>query len=351
MKPWFAATLRWTLLVVLLLLAAAILFHITDAFPWTVKWDVWTVLTAFGTVGATLVALALAVRAWVGDRKSTARLVSVWVTDDYQPRESGSSYRRVVKLHIANESNEPVFDAMVNVHISRHQTPLGPLSAPAPIAVLPPRRELVYDISVPLLAHENTWQPRATLEYSDARGHRWLRDLEGGLRDLRKSKMGWSKTAQEGDVRQLGREDTLFNPMLVAKCFLGLLRDEDVDPEEFAVLLAPEAVGWQTADWASLRASLASYQPTSMVDYPASRIARVKLSGDSSLEGKTVQGHGSPLELHNLMFMTLVLNPRAGWRVFGVGDHLPPEAIFFDGSLNDEVEPFGPQQVHDEEPT
>ncbi|WP_291383055.1 hypothetical protein [Demequina sp.] len=339
MRSWFVAALQWLGLVVLLLLAVAIVLHVADAFPWTVDWDVWTVLTAFGTIGATLVALTLAVRSWIGDRKSTARLVSTWVTDDYQPREHGSSYRRVVQLHISNESNEPVFEAMANVHIGRHQTPLGPLAAPAPIIVLPPRRELVFNISVPLLAHDDSWQPRATLEFSDSRGHRWLRNLTGELQDLRSGVVRWSKSSQEGDERQLGSQETLFNPMLVAILFLRLLRDESAEADALSLLLAPEASRWQGVDWAKLREDLASYQPTSMVDYPASRIARVKLSGDTSLEGKTVEGHGAPLELHKPMFMTLILDPHAGWRVFGIGDHVPPDAIHFEGSLNEDIEP------------
>lgn len=348
MKPWIVAILQWIGIVVLLLLAVAIASHIVDAFPWAVDWDVWTVLTALGTIGATLVALALAVRGWLGDRNSTARLVSAWVTDDYQPRESGSSYKRVVQLHIANESNEPVFDAMASVHIGRHQTPLGPLAAPAPITVIPPRRELVFDISVPLLAHDNSWQPRATLEFSDPHGRRWLRSLTGDLQALQSGAMRWSRSSREGDERQLGRQDTLFNPMLVAILFLKLLRDENTKAESFSVLLAPEASGWQGTDLVKLREDLADYQPTSMVDYPASRIARVKLSGDTSLEGKTVEGHGAPLELHKLMFMTLVLDPRAGWCVFGVGDHVPPDAINFGGSLNEDIEPVQENGTEDD---
>lgn len=339
MKAWLVASLQWIGIVVLLLAAVAIALHVADAFPWTVAWDAWTVLTALGTVGATFVALALAIRGWIGDRDSTARLIAVWVTDDYQPRESGSSYKRVVQLHIANESNEPVFEAMANVYIGRHKTPLGPLAAPAPITVLPPRRELVFDISVPLLAHDNSWQPRATLEFSDARGRRWVRNLTGDLLDLRYGAVRWSRSSHGVDERQLGSLDSLFNPMLVAILLLRLLRDEKTEAEGLSVLLAPEASGWQDTDLVELREGLADYQPTSMVDYPASRIARVKLSGDTSLEGKTVEGHGAPLELHKYMFMTLVVDPRAGWRVFGVGDHVPPDAIHFGGSLNEDIEP------------
>jgi len=104
-------------------------------------------------------------------------------------------------------------------------------------------------------------------------------------------------------------------------------------------LLAPEAPGWAGVDWENLRSELADFQPTSMVDYPAPRIARIKLSGDKSLQGKRVEGNGKPLELGIYMFMTLTLDPHRGWRIFGVGGSVPPDAIFFGGSLVEEVEP------------
>lgn len=127
-----AAQVLW--LIVLVLAAFALVLVLVNALPWSLTWDLWTVLTAVGTVGATLVALVLALRAWTQEKDATARFVSAWVTDEYQPRSDGSSYKRVARLHIANESNEPVFNAMVNVHIGRDSTPLGPLAAPAPIA-------------------------------------------------------------------------------------------------------------------------------------------------------------------------------------------------------------------------
>jgi hypothetical protein len=43
------------------------------------------------------------------------------------------------------------------------------------------------------------------------------------------------------------------------------------------------------------------------------------------------------------MFMTLTLRLSRGWCVFGIGDHVPPDAIDFGGSLNAEVMSRGPQ--------
>ncbi len=350
MRRWLSGTLRVVGLAVLLLSAVAIVLLVINALPWTATWDLWIVLTAVGTVGATLVALALALQAWLRERDATARFASAWVTDEYQPRDDGASYKRVVQLHVANESNEPVFNAMVNVHIGRDRTPLGPLAAPAPISVIPPRRELVFDISVPLLAHADSWYPRATLTFTDPKRRHWLREIDGELQDVSRQRLRWSRKPGPGDERQMGNQESLFNPMLVALMFLGGLRDDATKTEDLFVLLAPEAAGWLNADWDTLRRDLADFQPTSMVDYPAPRIARIKLSGDKALEGRRVEGNGKSLELNVYMFITLTLDPRQGWRIFGVGGSVPPDAISFGGSLVEEVEPYQDGAVVEEEP-
>lgn len=349
MRRWLTGALQVVGLSLLLLAAVALTLFIVKALPWSTTWNLWTVLTAVGTVGATLVALVLALRASLQEKDAIARFVSAWVTDEYQPRDDGSSYRRVAHLHIANESNEPVFNAMVNVHIGRDRTPLGPLAAPAPISVIPPRRELIFDVSVPLLAHADSWYPRATLTFIDPKKRHWLRELDGELRDVGRRKLRWSKNPGPGDERQLGNQESLFNPMLIALTFLDGLGDEKTRIEDLFALLAPEASGWAHVDWDKLRSELADFRPTSMVDYPAQRIARVKLSGDQSLEGKSVEGNGKSLELDVYMFITLTLDPRRGWRIFGIGESVPPDAISFGGSLAEEVEPHQDGSAAEEE--
>ncbi len=323
--------------VVLVLAGVALVFWIVDALPWTVSWDIWGVLTAIGTVGAALVAVLLGLGAWIRDKDVAARVVSAWVTDEYAPRPDGSSYKRKVVVHVANEGNEPVFAARVNVLLGRHRTPVGPLAAPAPIAVIAPRRELAFDISTPLLAHSNSWSPLATLTFTDSRGKRWLRDADGELHDVSKERPRWSKASEPGDERQLG-DTSLLNPMMIAMAFLAGLRDTETNPDDLQATLAPEAHGWARTDLQQLRTQLERYQPTSMVDYPAPRIARVKLSGDQSLEGRTVEGEG--VELNDYMFITLTLIPERGWRIFSVGESIPPDLIDFDGTLGDEVQPL-----------
>ena len=208
---------------------------------------------------------------------ATARLVSAWVTEEYRPRGEGSSYSRVVVLHFSNESHEPMFEGSVNVHIGLHATPVDPLAAFSPVSLIPSRRELSYDTSISLLAHEDSWNPRATLQFSDPPRRRWLRSLDGDLRGIRAQKMKRSKSQHDGDERQLGDQYPRFNPMLVAVLFLKLLREKYTTCERLSPRLAPEARGWGATDLRLPRDAFANFQQTSMVDYPAPRIARVKL--------------------------------------------------------------------------
>lgn len=323
----------------LVLAGTTVLLILINWLPWQLNWDLWAALTAIGTVGATLAALVLAFRSWVRGKDATARLVSAWVSDEYIPLADGSAYRRKVQLHVANESNEPVFDAMTNVCVGPDGMSLGPLAAPSPISVVPPRRELIFDISIPLLAHADSWYPKAELTFEDSQGRRWLRGLNGEIDDVTRKRQRWSKRPVSNDERQIGRQDSQFNPMLIALTFLAGLRDADTLPDALAILLAPEAPGWGNIDWEQLRKLLDNYQPTSMVEYPAPRIARIRLSGDSSLEGRRVEGVGKPLELNDYMVMTLTLDPLWGWKVFGVGRSVGPDEIFFGGSLSAEIRP------------
>ena len=304
--------------------------------------SVWDALTAVGTVGATVIALGLAVVGWWRGRTSGARLVSAWVTDDYEPVVQDDHYRRRVILHVANESDEPAFDAHVSVIVGASAVPLGPLSAPSPIAVLPPRRELTFDLSVPLLAHDNSWNPRAIVSFGDRAGRRWIRDENGALRRTSR-RSGWSTKAAANRDLQLGNA-TLDNPMRVAMGFLAGLREGDgVDLENFGAMLAPEASGWVDVDWVELRAKTMDFQPTSMVDFPAPYIARVKLSGAGTLQGKTVVSDDSVTLPGPMMFLTLTYAPDRGWRVFGIGDTVAPARILFPKGT------FGSEDVPPEE--
>lgn len=330
----------WIFLPVLILLSLVVLFPIMQKVDWKLGGDVWSALTAVGTVGATTVAVILSVQSWVREKNSTARLVTAWISDSYLPRNDGDSYIRTVKLHIANEANEPVFDGTPNVQLPEAGASLGPLSVPSPLSVIPPRRELVFDISIPLLAHPNSWRPVVTLSFTDPHGKRWKRQSNGDLSNITKRKSRWSTSNQSFNQAELGDISTL-NPMMCAIGFLNALRNPQRTDDSMQPFLAPLATGWTSLNWDDLNNELENYQPTSMVSYPAPRIARIKLSGDTALEGKTVEGDGVGLQLENYLFLTLTLDPKNGWGVFGVGGTVQPNQIFFDGSLNDPVFPYG----------
>ncbi|MGX5771753.1 hypothetical protein ACWKWN_13465 [Microbacterium trichothecenolyticum] len=314
----------------LLLLVAVLGLVVTRAFglepsiTWTADWDVWVVATAVGTVGATLVALWLGARGLRVERDRISRVVSAWVTDEYLPEADGPRYRRRVMLHVANESDEPVFDARVSVLVGEPGIRLGPLSAPGRISVIPPRRVLLFDISTPLRAHRDSWSPRVDLYFSDPVGRRWLRDAAGNLRDVTSESSSWERL-ESVDERQLGDQETPENPMMVAMAFLAGVQDPNIELKDFAITLAPEASGWAETDWEAVRSDLHDYAPTSMVDYPAPCIARIKLVGDVDLQGQSVAGEG--MEVRNLMFLTLTRSSSQGWRIYAIGGQLRPDDI------------------------
>lgn len=291
---------------------------------WNLQWEVWTAATALGTVGATGVALWLAARGALRERDQIARLVSVWVSDEYLEREDEPAYRRRVTLHVTNESDEPIFNARVNVIVGDPPVRLGPLTAPPILSVIPPRRELTFDLTVPFRAHQGTWSPRAELHFSDPSGRRWNRTATGELLDVTAKESTWSATALF-DERQFGRQDSAENPMLVAVGFLNSLAD-NIPPAELSIALAPEAAGWVEADWADLRERLDGFRPTSMVDYVTPCIARVKLVNAPELEGHTVEGEGMTLP-SEMQYVTLTRSASRGWRIFSIGGSNSPDEI------------------------
>ncbi|HBV10435.1 hypothetical protein ACFO7V_07105 [Glutamicibacter bergerei] len=335
----FQVLFLWLFFSVLILLLLLVLFPVMQRVDWKLGGDVWSALTAAGTVGATVVAVVLSYQSWVREKNSTARLVTAWIADSYAPRPDGDAYIRTVKLHIANESNEPVFDGTPNIQLLDTGASLGPLSVSSPLSVIPPRRELVFDISIPLLAHTNSWQPAVTLSFIDPRGKRWKRESNGNLTNVTRKKSRWSTSAQSFNEDELGDISPL-NPMVCAFGFLNALRDPQRTNDSMKPFLASLAAGWDSVKWDDLNDELENYQPTSMVSYPASRIARIKLSGDTTLEGKRVEGDGGGLQLKTYLFLTLTLDPNNGWGVFGVGGTVQPNQIFFDGSLNEPVLPY-----------
>lgn len=115
---------------------------------WGATW--WDALSALGTVGAVVVALTLALaerararraeKALVAERadhrasleENSAGMVSAWVEVTPAPSADGAHYERHAVVHVANESDRPVYNANVCVGIQNEPgrwTPVGPLGA------------------------------------------------------------------------------------------------------------------------------------------------------------------------------------------------------------------------------
>lgn len=323
---------------------------------WGAKW--WDAWQAFGTVGAVAIALLLALYEGVrarraekalasereqrlrSDRLATASLVSAWVETRYEPSADGRYYLRRGTVHVANESNEPVFDVHVVVGVGQPVVQIGPLAVPTPIPVLPPRRTRSWDVSLGLLAHGGGLRipsdPVAKIYFSDAQQVRWNRDFEGRLREQIDAQPEPQPNEDEG-AKQLGEASNTFNPIWTALAFLHLIRREDppVTASELAPFLAEHANGWKglaDSDFQALGQSLAEYGMAAHAWYPAPQVAYVRLVHEEDQE--KVPSAAGFVEVR-AQIMTLVFYAESGWRVFSVGSgatepdwiEFPPRAI------------------------
>lgn len=324
----------------LLLVSAWLVFSSGRAGIARIDGSIWDALSGIGTVGATVVAVWLAGRSLRQERGSVARLVSAWVTVEFQVNDDRRTYSRVTTLHVGNESNEPVFEAFVNVIVAAERISLGSLSAPRPIAVLPPRSVREYDISGAMAAQLDVDNPRAELAFTAPNGTKWLRTAEGDLADASKQSTSW-QPMPAATPAQMGREDPT-NPTMLVLAFLSAVRDaadaeDDGRPADPAMspvgAVASFAEGWAEVDWASIGRELRPYAPTNFVDYRTGHVSYVKLVGDPALQGFGVRGP-DPILVKNVLIVTLVKEGDLGWRVFGVGAPVQPEEIQFpEGAL------------------
>jgi hypothetical protein len=270
---------------------------------------------------------------WIS-HKDAARKIGVWITQRYDFNVATDGYNRFVQLHVSNEGDEPVFDAnvMVFTGLETKEYAVGPLSAPSPIQVLALRQQLDFDISTGIQAYDDTWKLMAEVDFVDSRGVRWRRDREGRLSKMRgKAKLINRKATVQQDIGELGRRANQFdndltwllNPMAVACTFLNALGDDRAFSEKnYEQWLATEAGGWESVDWAACRIQWAKLLPTDFVQYPAPRIAQIKLA-ERKFEGKQA-ANGSYLLQVKIMTLTLGGN---GWRIYGIVYPLPPERI------------------------
>ena len=321
--------------VALFVVSGWLLFSLSRSGTVHVDGSIWDALSGVGTVGATVVAVWLAVRSLRQERGNIARLVSAWVTTDFVVNDDRRTYRRVSTLFVGNESNEPVFEAIVNVLVGTERISLGSLSAPSPIAVLAARSVREFDISGAMAAQLDVSDPRAELSFTAPNGSKWLRTADGVLKDASNQTTTW-KPMPAATPAQIGKKDAT-NPTMVAAAFLNAVREaaeaeaenRPADPlMDPTGAVASFASGWNASNWAEIGRSFGSFAPTNFVDYRTEHVAYVKLVGDPALHGSVVEGP-DPIWVNDIRFMTLVLDHSIGWRVFGVGVRVEPEEIQF----------------------
>jgi hypothetical protein len=311
-------------------------------------WDAWQ---AFGTVGATVVAVVLGLAGSVQGRKAqaalkeeraerasaerlaAASLVSAWIESEYIGSDQGRQYRRQDILYAANESNEPVFDVHILVGADHPRVQVGPLAAPETIPVLPARSKRSWDISLGLLAHLGPYQlpaaPVASVDFIDSRDARWSRDFDGRLKEITSEQPPVQLTKEEGE-RQLG-DQNFFNPIWKAITFLNILRDHDepVTTTALTPLFAQHAPGlaeMSDSEWQRMAKELEDYGTGTHVWYPAPHVAYVRLVPASGGVYRVNVGE----QVRGVWFLTLVFYAGTGWHIFGVGERVvAPDWILF----------------------
>ncbi|OBA46590.1 hypothetical protein A5728_10285 [Kocuria sp. ICS0012] len=266
-------------------------------------------------------------------------MVSAWVEIEATPSEDGSHYERKATVHVANESDRPVYNANVCIGVQnspRRWTPVGPLAVPLPLPVLASRSRQSWDITIPLLACSieagNVMSgPTAAIAFTDSTGERWTRNFDLAL--TRQSKEGEAAlfaVDPEYGEEQMGQIENPFNPVTIVLLFLTALgREEGPDWDLISALLDPAAEGWSrmTNDqWTEAARGWSQLGIAAHVHYPAPRIAYVKTLTDEAAE-RRIDAAGFvevPMTLFTLRYVR-----GAGWRVFSVGAPTPAHMIEF----------------------
>ncbi|WP_159808975.1 hypothetical protein [Cellulomonas citrea] len=285
------------------------------------------------------IAIVLGVKRQRLARRKVASLVSTWVEHAYVPSPAADYYRRTVVLHIANESDEPVFkvEALCGIETERGTIQVGPLSAPRVIPVLPPKREFAYDVTMGMLgfgdfAHDAFRGLVAEIAFRDHEGVRWERAFDGSLKVVKApSPAVVTEAGDELSVAQAGPIDNWYNPLGLVFAFADVASKPEVDDEEFRQLLIVNASGWSKSsaeDIGAVRKMFQTANVASHVWYPTPRIAYVRLLDE-------LPGGAAPQRADVL---TLVWRNGRGWTLFGVGPSLPWAIQFALGEL--EVDPL-----------
>lgn len=304
--------------------------------------------TAVGTVSAVVVALAIALvqasvaliagrRRRAAERRKVASLVSAWIEHEYTPSQDGDYYKRNVTLHLANESDEPVFriEVLCGVESEGGVIQLGPLAAPRIIPVLPPRREFTFDVTMGMLgfwdfAHDAFRGLVAEVSFNDHNGEFWTRNFAGNLVVNDTAGSGSYREIEDShSMLQIGPTENGFNPMAVVLAFASAAGDDKMSDRQFRKLLLEHASGWKELtndELAEVRELLSTSNLASHVWYPTPRIAYVRLISDEALK------EISPV----VSVITLVWRNRLGWTLFGIGPYLPWNIGFEKGELTED---------------
>lgn len=319
--------------------------------------DWWEAASALGTVGAVVVALLLAAgeaararraeRALASERaeqrsdaeERQAGMVSAWVEVVATPSEDGSHYERKATVHVANESDRPVYNANVCIGVQNaldRWTPVGPLAVPLPLPVLASRSRQSWDITIPLLACSMDWGnplsgPTAAIAFTDSSGERWTRTFDLALtRQSRSSEAALFAIDPEHGEEQMGQIENPFNPVTTVLLFLNALgRDGGPDWDLISALLDPGADGWgkmTDEQWLEAADHWSQLAIAAHVHYPAPRIAYVKTLTDEAA-AKRREGPGY-VEVP-MTFFTLRFVRGVGWKVFSIGGPTPAHLIEF----------------------
>lgn len=282
------------------------------------------------------------------ERRSVARLITAWIERSYIPNEDGTQYNERVLAKISNESDVAVFNCSAAISLepfipeSGSVVVLGPLSIPDPIPVLPPRRELTFDLSIPLAAYRQDELgatpdvPRIALSFVDQNDVHWVREPHGELEEI-VSGTGpvFIPTPDDEVDSYLGRID-VTNPMAVVMAFLAGVTGEDLDEDEafelVSATLAPEAEGWKNftpLHLVEIRKELKDFGVGSHVMYPTPHVAYVKILDQETTQIVAKRGANTVIPVR---MVTLIYHPDRGWRIFAYGGGgTSPDRIYFPG--------------------
>ncbi len=289
----------------------------------------------------------------LSQRRAIARLVSAWIEKRYEPAEDRTHYKLKYVAHIINESDlsvsnvSPCVAIFFGDSIEQKPTILGSLSLPRRIAVFPPRRELEFDLSIPLQAHRRLddesglmeYEPRLEIRFTDPSEISWVREYDGRLVETRDVATHFLAITDDAEVLAQVGPGHAYNPMSVALSFLTTLTDESINDSvaisRLKKILSPTAEGWKPVTsntLQTLREGLSDYSLATHIKYPVPNVAYIRLIQNMPESVMVSKGVGIALPAQ---VITLTFTQELGWRVFTFGGGgTPPDRIHFPDGMD-----------------